>query len=428
MIVSGPDAVSGGPKRSGNNCRYTYKLLGFGNYNNYCNMKLKSLTLILAAALGAQVAFAQQSSTDPSVEFRPHWYGQIQGGAAYTIGETTFAELISPAAALYLGYQFNPTLALRFGASGWQAKGNSLGGYELYKFNYAQGNLDLIVNLANLFAGYNHKRVFNPYIFIGGAGAYAFNNGATKVKAVPSSFFEYLWAKNMVTPVGRGGLGFDIRLGDGVSLGLEANANVLSDKFNSKKAGNPDFQFNALAGLKFTFGKPYRPSAKYLAELAAAEAAAAAEKARLEAERAARLAAEKAAADKAAAEKALADKLAAEKAAAEKLAAEMRQVNTFFTINSSVISDEEAAKLLNYVEWLKANPSAKVAIAGHADKGTGTKKINQRLSEERAAIVKDFLIEHGIDASRIVSVVANGDRVQPFAENDLNRVTINTLD
>ena len=67
------------------------------------------------------------------------------------------------------------------------------------------------------------------------------------------------------------------------------------------------------------------------------------------------------------------------------------------------------------------------AIAGHADKGTGNKRINQRLSEERAAVVKAFLLERGIAESRIVSVEANGDRVQPFEENDLNRVTISTI-
>ena len=392
-------------------------------------MKLKSLTLILAVALSAQVAFAQQSKSDPSLEFNPHWYGQIQGGAGYTIGETAFKDLISPAGALSLGYQFKPSLGLRFGASGWQGKGNVVAPLEVYKFNYVQGNVDLVIDLANLIA-YDHKRVFNPYIFIGAGAAYAFNNGATNTnmyKTYPG-YFENYWAKNLISPVGRLGLGANLRLSDAVALTLELNDNVLSDKFNSKKVGHPDFQFNALAGLKINFGKTTRPSAKYLAELAAAEAAAAAEKARLEAERAAKLAAEKAAAEKAAAEKAAADKLAAEKAAAERLAAEMRQVNTFFVINSAVISDEEAAKLIRYIDWLKANPDVNVAIAGHADKGTGNKRINQRLSEERAAAVKAFLMERGIAESRIVSVVANGDRVQPFAENDLNRVVISTIE
>ena len=391
-------------------------------------MKLKSLTLILAFALGAQVAFAQQSKSDPSLEFNPHWYGQIQGGAGYTIGETAFKDLISPAGAVSLGYQFNPTLGLRFNVAGYQGKGAVVAPLEVYKFNYVQGAFDLTLNLAQLL-GYKHDRVFNPYIFVGGGAAYGFKNGANNVtKTNPKEYFALLWDKSMITPVGRLGIGADFRLSDAVALTLELNDNILSDKFNSKKVGHPDFQFNALAGLKVNFGKTTRPSAKYLAELAAAEAAAAAEKARLEAEKAAKLAAEKAAAEKAAAEKALADKLAAEKAAAEKLAAEMRQVNTFFTINSYVISDEEAAKLVRYIDWLKANPDVNIAIAGHADKGTGTKRINQKLSEQRAAAVKAFLTERGIAESRIVSVVANGDRIQPFEENDLNRVVISTIE
>ena len=378
------------------------------NNNNSYHMKLKSLTLILALALGAQVAFAQQSKSDPSLEFNPHWYGQIQGGAGYTIGETAFKDLISPAGALSLGYQFNPTLGLRFNLAGYQGKGAVVAPLEVYKFNYLQGAFDLTLNLAQLL-GYKHDRVFNPFVFIGGGAAYGFKNGANNItKTNPKEYFALLWEKNLITPVARVGIGADFRLSDAVALTLEVNDNVLSDKFNSKKVGHPDFQFNALAGLKINFGKTTRPSAKYLAELAAAEAAAAAEKARLEAERAAKLAAEKAAAEKAAAEKALADKLAAEKAAAEKLAAEMRQVNTFFTINSYVISDEEAAKLVRYIDWLKANPDVNIAIAGHADKGTGTKRINQKLSEQRAAAVKDFLVERGIAESRIVSVVANG--------------------
>jgi outer membrane protein OmpA-like peptidoglycan-associated protein len=394
-------------------------------------MKLKSLTLILAAVLGAQAAFAQQSTTDPSVEFNPHGYIQLQGGAGYTIGETAFKNLISPAAALSFGYQFNPTLGLRFGASGWQGKGNVVYPEEVYKFNYAQGNVDLTVNLASLIAGFNHQRVFNPFVFVGAGAAFGFNNGAAKVTAAdPKAYFDYLWPDKvkMISPVGRVGIGTDIRLSEAVAITIELNDNILSDKFNSKKVGHPDFQFNALAGLKINFGKSTRPCAKYLADIAAAEAAAAALKAQQEAERAAKLAAEKAAAEKAAAEKALADKLAAEKAAAEKLAAEMRQINTFFTINSAVISDEEAAKLVRYIDWLKANPNVKVAIAGHADKGTGNKRINQKLSDQRAAAVKDFLVERGIAETRIVSVVGNGDRVQPFAENDLNRVVISTIE
>ena len=392
-------------------------------------MKLKSLTLILAAVLGAHSAFAQQSTTDPSVEFNPHWYGQIQGGVGYTIGETAFKSLISPAGALSVGYQFNPNWGARFVVSGYQGKGNVVAPLEVYKFNYLQGAVDVTLDLANLICGYNHQRVVSPYLLAGVGAAYGFNNGAAKVeKTVPEQYFALLWDKSMITPVGRFGAGVEFHLTQAIALSLEVNGNVLSDRFNSKKVGHPDFQYNALAGLKFNFGKSTRPCAKYFAEIAAAEAAAAALKAQKEAEEAARLAAEKAAAEKAAAEKAAAEKAAAEKAAAEKLAAEMRQINTFFLINSSVISDEEAAKLDRYIDWLKANPEVNLAIAGHADKGTGNKRINQKLSDQRAAAVKDYLMERGIAESRILSVVGNGDRVQPFEENDLNRVVISTVE
>ena len=205
-------------------------------------MKLKSLTLILAVALGAQVAFAQQSKSDPSVEFNPHWYGQIQGGAAYTIGETTFKNLISPAGALSLGYQFNPSLGVRLNAAGFQGKGAVVAPLEVYKFNYLQGAADLTLNLAQLF-GYKHDRVFNPFVFIGGGAALGFRNGANNVtKTNPKEYFALLWTGKMITPVARVGLGADFRLSDAVALTLEVNDNILSDRFNSKKVGHPDFQ------------------------------------------------------------------------------------------------------------------------------------------------------------------------------------------
>ena len=388
-------------------------------------MKLKSLTLILALALSAQVAFAQQSKTDSSVEFRPHWYGQIMGGGAYTVGETAFKDLLSPAAAVNVGWQFNPALGLRLGVGGWQGKGNALGPTEVYKFNFLQGNLDLKVDLGNLLAGYNHKRFFNPYLLVGGGAAYGLKNGVKAGVKTSTTPFEYLWEDGkLITPVGRFGLGTDLRLTEGLALTLEANGNVLSDRFNSKKAGNPDYQYNLLAGLKFAFGKTTRPSAKYLADLAAAEAAAAALQAQKEAER---LAAEKAAAEKAAAEKAAAEKAAAEAAAAAAKADldKYATLNTFFELDSDVISDEEAAKLVDFIQWLnKYNRS--VDICGYADVQTGRPKYNMGLSSRRVEKVKAFLVEHGVDASRI-STDYKGDTVQPFAENDLNRVVISTV-
>ena len=51
---------------------------------------------------------------------------------------------------------------------------------------------------------------------------------------------------------------------------------------------------------------------------------------------------------------------------------------------------------------LKEYPSAKFSLEGHTD-STGSDALNQKLSEERAAAVKNFLVENGIDASRLSS-------------------------
>jgi outer membrane protein OmpA-like peptidoglycan-associated protein len=62
-------------------------------------------------------------------------------------------------------------------------------------------------------------------------------------------------------------------------------------------------------------------------------------------------------------------------------------------------------------------------VTGYADVGTGNPKIDLGYSQGRAQNVAKALTDAGIDASRI-TVDAKGDTVQPFSENDKNRVTI----
>lgn len=63
-------------------------------------------------------------------------------------------------------------------------------------------------------------------------------------------------------------------------------------------------------------------------------------------------------------------------------------------------------------------------LIGSADKDTGTKEINQRLSEQRMEYVYNLLKDkYGIDPSRLVKK-AEGDTNNRFAEPELNRVVI----
>ena len=68
---------------------------------------------------------------------------------------------------------------------------------------------------------------------------------------------EYLWDGSKVRPFAQGGITADFKLSDAISFGIEVSANTLSDKYNSKNAGNWDWYFNALAGVKINLGPTY---------------------------------------------------------------------------------------------------------------------------------------------------------------------------
>jgi len=83
------------------------------------------------------------------------------------------------------------------------------------------------------------------------------------------------------------------------------------------------------------------------------------------------------------------------------------QLNEFsktilFDLGKSTIRKESYAVLQSIVDVMKEYPTAKFEIEGHTD-STGSDAINNRLSKERAAAVKDYLITIGMDADRLSS-------------------------
>lgn len=79
----------------------------------------------------------------------------------------------------------------------------------------------------------------------------------------------------------------------------------------------------------------------------------------------------------------------------------------FFPMNSSSISYKNYESLTQVAQFLKANPSAKLIIAGNSDK-VGTEEYNKVLAQKRAQSVVDYLVKNnGIEASRL-SIVSNG--------------------
>ena len=111
-------------------------------------------------------------------------------------------------------------------------------------------------------------------------------------------------------------------------------------------------------------------------------------------------------------------------AAPAETAAEPLRRDIFFLINKTDIRTSEASKVSDIVTYLNENKDAKVQVTGYADAGTGNDKINDRLAAQRAdAVVKMLQDKYGIPADRISSD-SKGARVQPFADNDSNRVSI----
>ena len=212
------------------------------------------------------------------------------------------------------------------------------------------------------------------------------------------------WTGTSVLPVGRAGLDLDFRLSKRVSLNLEAMANGTLEKYNSKAAShnskdhNPDWYFTALAGVKINLGKVQNviPVAVPVVVEEPAPAPAPAPKPVVREQ--------------------------PKPQPVVKKAPEM-QTEIFYAIRQTTITDSEKGKVDNLINFLKANPETKVTVTGYADAGTGNPRINMKYSQQRAENVAKALTEAGIDAARI-TVDAKGDTVQPYSENDKNRVTI----
>ena len=356
-------------------------------------MKKLLATVLL---MSSTVAFSQeQRIKEPEkTTFTPHWFIQAEVGAAHTVGEAKFTDLISPAAAVNVGYKFAPAFGARLGVSGWQAKAGWVTPSQTYQYKYLQGNLDLMADLSTLFCGFNPKRVFNGYIF-GGVGLnHAFDNDEANALDTRSHELEYLWQDKQNLVAGRMGLGCDLRLNDRLAINIEGNANVLSDKFNSKKAGNCDWQFNVLVGLNIKLGKSYKKTAPvyYEPEPIVEQPKPQPVVKQPEPEPVA-------------------------------VVVEPMKQNIFFALNSALLQKDQQSKIDAMVAYMEKYPASKVAITGYADKETGNPRINMTLSEKRAKIVADALKAKGIAGDRIVTDF-KGDTVQPFRVPEENRVSV----
>ena len=380
-------------------------------------MKMKKTILSCLMLLAGISANAQEQKGTTEYVFEPHWYVQIQPlGAQYTLGEVSFGDLLSYNVQATVGRQFSKLWGARLAVNAWQSKAGSkfdIANKEYkWKWNYVAPTIDATFNLSNALFGFNPNRVFDLSAFAGIGVNIGWGNseaatadqairamgtlvGANGTTYTTNRGLEYLWDGTKVRLMGQFGLMGDFKVSDKVSIGLELSANTLNDKYNSKKAKNWDWYFNALAGVKIALGNTYstrfipapEPEIRYVEKIV--------------------------------------EKIVEVPAKAEEPEAKTEALrrDIFFAIGKTVIRKSEQQKVNEVVEYLNANPEAKVNITGYADAGTGNDRINDRLAAGRADVVVKALKKAGIAASRI-SYDSKGARVQPFADNDSNRVSI----
>lgn len=74
--------------------------------------------------------------------------------------------------------------------------------------------------------------------------------------------------------------------------------------------------------------------------------------------------------------------------------------NIFFDYDKATLLQQSYNELHNLLTILQTHPTMKIEICGHTD-GHGSIDYNQRLSENRAHAVVDYLVAHGIDIRRL---------------------------
>jgi outer membrane protein OmpA-like peptidoglycan-associated protein len=284
------------------------------------------------------------------------------------------------------------------------------------EFNYVSANVDLMANLTNLMRGYYKEGYLLDVIgFAGGGLIHAFDNKLTSV------------AYNGIAIHTGGRLAFNVN--SKLAIYGEAQVNLTFAEFDGYVGDAPgDAIMNAMLGIQYTFNKDHNvpvvsgsvlslDEINYLNEKINNNRAII-EKHQTILER----------------QQDLLDRLnqcCEEDVRGEREVVTQTQIVASkylpeyirFTLNSTQIQFSEEYKFKEATEFLNANPSRKLLLVGYADKKTGTSNYNYDLSRRRVETVSEELIRRGINPNRLI-LEWRGDKEQPYAPNDWNRVVI----
>lgn len=368
-------------------------------------------TMLAALALAASgTAMAQETQTVQNGDFTEtveystdkfkvetnrfwsNWFVSAGGGVNLYFGDhdkqVKFGKRLAPAVDVAIGKWFTPGIGVRFAYSGLSVKGATQtgihstgeevpgkGGYGYWltkqKFNYFNFHLDAMFNVSNLLFGYNPNRVYSlsPYVGL----------GVMKTNDTPKA----------TEIAGHFGLLNSFRLCDALDLNLDIRGTLVSDAFDGEAYGRGgEGMLSATVGLTYKFKKRGWDKAKTVVRIDN------------RAINALRQQLSDAEAENERLKRALAE---GNRQKAKEIVTKASANLVTFPIGKATLSNEARANLSLLAEAIKAGDGNVVyTITGYADAGTGSKRINERLSKRRAEAVRDCLVkEFGVSESQL---------------------------
>lgn len=344
------------------------------------------LKALLVTALLTTTFSAHAEEAPENYVSYPQAFISAQGGGQLTLSNYNNWQYITPTASLGIGAHFTPVFGARLHVNGlWNKAGVHHDGIDSkYTWKYATTNLDAMINLVNLFKKSNYNPV-NVYL-IGGVGLnYSWDN---ETSPELKQYLSTIETRNNLSHNFRVGTMVDVKVARNWSVNLEIDANSLNDRYNSKYSGTDDWQLTAQVGVTYKFGVKKKKPAPVVEEVWETRI----------------------------------DTIWYDDVVYTPITKDGKATwNVFYEIRESEFDAD--AQLAAIGAFLKDHRDCKVSIKSYADVQTGNPKINMEYSKQRSEKAVKALTDAGVPAS---SITANyyGDTVQPFAENDKNRVTI----
>lgn len=324
--------------------------------------------------------------------FWSNWFVSAGGGVNLYFGDhdkqVKFGKRLAPAVDVAIGKWFTPGIGVRFAYSGLSVKGATQtgihstgeevpgkGGYGYWltkqKFNFFNFHLDAMFNMSNLLFGYNPNRVYSlsPYVGL----------GVMKTNDTPKA----------TEIAGHFGLLNSFRLCDALDLNLDIRGTLVSDAFDGEAYGRGgEGMLSATVGLTYKFKKRGWDKAKTVVRIDN------------RAINALRQQLSDAEAENDRLKRALAE---GNRQKAKEIVTKASANLVTFPIGKATLSNEARANLGMMAEAIKSGDKSVVyTITGYADAGTGSKRINERLSKRRAEAVFNCLVkEFGVSESQL---------------------------